>query len=184
MGVDGGEIGRHRRACHIGTSASVNSHRQAGVGVATAEIGGVDDFRIYDERPSVIVGSKRELNPLIGCQGVLRCHSLSIRSPLLPCLRLAKVQFMAAGGHNEAAVAVFPHLIRAVEPETDVPRIRSCRDFKIEFNVVVFQVIDQVNTGIYRLVFHMPVMRDSGQPAGGIVADAIIGFRSQHIAAQ
>jgi len=129
----------------------------------------------------MIIGSDVEADVLIIQQGELDLHRLFAARPLLPGQGFMIDQLLSLSMDGKMALFIGNQLVSARKREPDRSTIRSGRDDEIEFHLLAPEIVGHVNAGIEIGIFNPLIMGHAGAPGVGIIADVIVGFRSQLI---
>lgn len=175
----------------VGVAIGVGGNRAAAaeddarfVGVRPAEIGGVDNDRIDDERLRHVVRRdvEADLSPAIQDVAAVDELPLALARPGLVDRRPAEANHLVSTHpHDEVAVAVDDEVFGPLQRHAHRVRVGARRDDEVEFQFAPIAVIDRVDAGIHVLDPNPGVAGHIGMPLGGIVADEIVARTRQPI---
>src|SRR5713101_3565460 len=81
--------------------------------------------------------------------------------------------------YDQIALGIDLELERPLKIERDGPRVSTGSDHKVELDLALVPVIDEVDTGIDIVVDYLPISRNVGSPITRIVPDEVVAFAWQ-----
>ena len=174
----GREVGRHRVTGHVGVARRVHGDGGAEVRTGAAQVRGVVEGRIDDQRLRRVVRAHTEANLGGALDHVpTRDRLLNAIDALVNDRRLFN-ELLAPDRHDEVALRIDGKRTGALEVELDLVRVGAGGN--VEVVLQLFHggpVVDKVHPGIDVLVLDLGIVRDVGLPllwvaAGKVVAGA------------
>ena len=169
-----GKVVGYGEARHVGVAGGVHGDPAASIIATASEVGGVGEYRIDDQRPSVIIRGYLKADPLRAFQYVATFNLCPDAVHLLVDDGLMLAYGASRRVRHEFALGVDLQLVGALEAEHDFLRISSGGDDEVVFKLALVAVIDEVDPGIDVPVLDLGVGRDVGAPLRGIVADEVV----------
>ena len=123
MRLAGRQPRRGRRPDDVRAPRGVDGDVLAGVGADPAEVGGVHDHRVDDQRPRAVVLAHAEPVRSVGARLPRARHLAALALELLVGEGRLLAQFRAAEVERQSAVLLVPDRLRSVEPQRHAARI-------------------------------------------------------------
>ena len=139
-----------------------------------AEVSGVGEHRIDDERPGRVVSGEPKADPLRAFAHVAPGDILPDAVDLLIDDGLVLAYVAAFRVQHEIAFSADLQFVRTFEVERDLLRVRTRCDDEVVFELALVAVVDEVDAGIDVLVTDLRVGRDIGAPLRRIFADEVV----------
>ena len=177
-----GEVGRNGGARHVGVAGHIHGDAGGYITIAAAEVGGVDEHRIDDQRPAAVIRGYLEADATRVFEHVATSDFPADAVDLLidGWLPLAD----CAGGRvqHEIALGIYFEFVGTLEADRD--RLGVCArandEVVLELALVV-AIVDEVDPAVDVFVSHLRVRRNVGPPLRGVVADEVVHLAGQLI---
>ena len=185
----GREIARTRFPSHVSITLGIDSDAEPKFVAAAAQISGVGQNRINDQRPVTVIGCDLKLNLLMLLDDVFPiqdlCSPQSVPFCQLVDHRLLEDYFAVLAIHHQITLRV--HAWRGflccctlgLDIQRDLVRIGARLHHKIILKLSLVAVVDQVYARINVLVFHLGIAGHIRPPLLRIIPDEVVRFAGQ-----
>ena len=162
------EVGRVGLAGHVHRPGGVGGHTVGGLETASAQVAGVGQQRVDDERQGLVVGADLEAH-LVQCRGAIAGGHCG-PSPLLLLVgqRPVVAELAVPGPQHQVAGRVQPQAAHAAEGDPDRGWVGARRQHVIVFQLALAGVVDQVHAGVNAGVADPPEALHVRPPLGRI----------------
>lgn len=169
------EIGRKRPPGDICIALSVDGDGIAEIKVAdSAEVCGVDQHWIDNERPTPIICRDREPQKVRGAASVSAFNDLSAAIDLLIGDRLVPPHVAHGGVHHEVAGAIQNSFSGPIKLDSNAIGVCTRPDHKVVFELRLISVIEQVDARVHVPVAYLGIVRYARMPALGKVSNEVV----------
>ncbi len=170
------EIERFGEAGHVRIARGINGDRAAEVLGAAAEVRGVEQRGVDDERPAPVIGGHLEAHPTSALEHVATRDVPPDAVDLLIDDGLPLADRCSGRVQHEVTLRIDLQFVGAPKAEQDPLGIGARADDEVVLQLPLVAVVDKVDSGIDVLVLHLRIRRDIGPPLRGIVADEVVGL--------
>src|SRR2546427_3915886 len=170
------EVGRAGEARHVSMATGIDRDAKALVIAAAAEVAGVRERRVDDQRAAPIVSAYLKADLMRALELVTARDFPPDAIYLLVDHRLLESNLPILDRQDEVSLPVERRSLRSFHNHGDRTGVRAGSYDEVIFKFSLVAVVHQIHAGIDPVNLHFGVHRHIRAPHLGIVADEVVGF--------